>query len=138
LSMLDDRNNVGGAGRARLALETAQAAGLVRHAGVSTSLRAVDLRFAPFSPLTSAFAAEAWGLAPGADVEHRREASIEAFAGGAVLGEIRGTLGRLTTPGGFDADRRALSYQHGGAVVTNAQYDWAHGEDRSARHPDGG
>lgn len=137
LSSLDDGDDVGRAGRARVALETAHAGWGLRRLGLAGTMRDVDPRFAAFSTLSESFAAEAWGLAPGADVDHRRERALEAFAEGGAFGALHGTVGHLATPGGFTADRRELSYARSGLLAASADYAWAAGADPSLRHPDG-
>jgi hypothetical protein len=137
-SGLDDNDNVGGALRAKLGLESARLAGVVRRAGVLLTARGVDKRFAPFERLSEAFEGDRWGLQTSADLDRRREGGVEGFAESATLGELRGSLGRLTTPSGFDADRREATYRRDGRVNARAQYSWAHGRDPLARRADGG
>src|SRR5262249_43462319 len=138
LSSLDDGDNVGGAARARLGVESARAEGVIRRAGVLVSARGVDRRFAPFERLTDAFEGDRWGLQSAADLDRRREGGLDAYLGTSALGELTGSLGRLTTPSGFDADRRELVYRREGLLNARAQYAWAHGSDPSVRRPDGG
>lgn len=61
-SGLDDGDNTGGAGRARVALEGR--AGPLERVGVAVDLRAVDETFAPFGRLEAPFAEEDWDFPP--------------------------------------------------------------------------
>ncbi len=137
LSTRDDGDNVGGAGRARLALETPKDADRIVRAGVSATLRDVDRRFQAFTPLGASFEAERWGLLPGADLDHRRETAIDAYAGLRGGGELKGSIGRLETPGGYDARRREASFARTGFLTLQSRYAWAHGRDAARRRPDG-
>lgn len=134
----DDGNNVGGGARGRIGLETTRRDGWLRRAGLVLSGRGVEQRFVPFERLSDAFEGERWGLARAADLDRRREGGVEAYLGSPTVGELSGTLGRLTTPSGFDADRRELNFRRDGRLATRAAYAWAHGSDPAARHPDGG
>jgi len=133
-SSLGDGDNTGGAARGRLALE-ARAAD--RRAGLVVSGRGVDRRFVPFERLAAPFEGERWGLAPAADLDRRREGAVDGYAGTRATGELSGSVGRLTTPGGFRADRREAAYRRDGHVELRADYGWARGRDPRARLPEG-
>ncbi len=134
----DDGNNVGGGARARIGLETTHRGGWLSRAGLVVTGRGVERRFVPFERLSDAFEGERWGLARAADLDRRREGGVDAYVGSPTMGELSGTLGRLTTPSGFDADRREANYRRDGRLATRATYAWAHGRDPGSRNPDGG
>ena len=137
-SARDDGDNAGGGARVRLGLESPRRTGVTRRAGVVVTARGVDRKFVPFERLSESFAGERWGLARAADLDRRREGGVEAYAGSPAWGEWAGSLGRLSTPTGFDADRREASYHRDGRVALNAAYAWARGRDPALRRAEGG
>jgi hypothetical protein len=137
LSSLEDGDNTGAAGRATLSLETHHGGLLLDRSGVTATVRGVDPRFTPFGTLSAPFEAERWGFAPSVDLDHRREAGVEGFASGRAWGELRGSVGKLTTPEGFASDRRDAAYTRSGFLTARLGYAWAHGRDTTSAFADG-
>ena len=77
-STLDDNDNVGGAGRARVALAGRVPGALGGAAGLELLARAVGRKFDPFARLERPFEQEDWGLPLGADLERQARVSCPA------------------------------------------------------------
>jgi hypothetical protein len=138
-SALGDADNLGHAGHARLALEGASPSWLLGGtAGITAQARAVGERFAPFARLERPFAEEDWGLPVGADLEHQARAEVSAFVRPRIGGELRAGVGRLETPGGFQAWRRTVELIREGVVVTRARWDRSDGTQEGRSFPEGG
>jgi hypothetical protein len=136
-SSLDDADNVGGAGRARLALEGALP-GRLGAGGLELAARAVGRRFDPFSRLERPFAQEDWGLPIGADLERQRRVELGGFLRPRVGGELRGSIGHLATPDRFRSLRGTAQWSREGTVTTRAGWERADGRDAGRRFPEGG
>jgi hypothetical protein len=133
-STLDDGDNTGGAGRARVALEAKQArGGWLERAGVAVDLRAVDHRFSPFGRLEAPFTEEDWGLPAGADLDRQRRVQVSAFARTGMAGELLGSIGHLAAPGGIDARRGTLQWVRTGALAARAGWERSASETGSSR-----
>jgi hypothetical protein len=100
LSVLDDGDDVGGAGRVLLSSE-GRLGFVPGRAGLAAGYRAVDKRFQPFTRLEVPFAEEDWGLPAGADLEHQRRAEASAWWRPGERSEFKTEVARLTTPDGF-------------------------------------
>ncbi len=137
-SALDDGDDLGGAGSARLALEGASPRWLGGRAGVSLQWRTVERRFEPFTRLERPFVQEDWGLPAGTDLEHQRRAEASAFVRPGPGGELRLGVGRLETASGFASLRGAVGWDHAGRIVTRARWERAEGEQDGRAFPEGG
>lgn len=137
LSSLDDADNTGLAGRARLALAGAPA-WLPGTAGVELSARGVGRRFAPFSRLERPFAQEDWGLPLGADLERQERWELSGFLQPRIGGELRASLGHLATPDGFRSLRRAANWTRDGTLAARGSWEKADGTQDGRLFPDGG
>jgi hypothetical protein len=136
-SSLDDRDNLGRAGRAAFSLAGA-APGLGGTAGVSVRARATDLRYAPFERLERPFAEEDWGVPLGADLEHQRRYDLGGFWKPRPGGELNATLSRLALPDGFRGTRSELAWSRDGRLGTRARFENANGTTPSLRFSAGG
>lgn len=137
LSSLDDGDNSGIAGRARVALAGAPR-WLGGAAGLELTARGVDRRFDPFSRVERAFAEEDWGLPIGADLDHQQRIELTGFATPRAGGELRASLGHLATPDGFRAFRRAASWTRDGTVSARASWQRSDGTQPGLRFASGG
>jgi hypothetical protein len=137
-SVLDDADNTGGAGRARLALAGRVPGWLGGSGGLELLARGVDRRFDPFARLERPFAQEDWGLPLDADLERQKRYELTGFLQPRGGGEIRADLGHLATPDGFHSLRRAVQWSREGALATRASWERAEGEQAGRRFPDGG
>ena len=137
-STLDDADNVGRAGRARLAVEGKSPRWLGGRMGVAASSRGVERRFEPFTRLEAPFSQEDWGLAPGSDLERQTRHEVGAFLRPGIGGELRAAAGRLETPAGFESFRRTVSWDRSGRWITRARWERADGEERARASPEGG
>lgn len=137
-SALDDGDNLGGAGSARLSLERAAPRWSGGRMGASLQWRQVESRFEPFSRLDRPFEQEDWGLPASADLEHQRRAEASVFVRPGAGGELRAAAGRLSTPDGFTSLRREARWERSGAVTTRAHWERADGEQPGRAFADGG
>lgn len=137
-SAVDDADNTGGAGRARLALAGALPGRLGGSGGLELQARGVGRRFDPFARLERPFAQEDWGLPIGADLERQRRYELTGFLKPRFGGELRGTVGHLVTPDGFRSLRRAGQWSREGTITTRASWERAEGEQAGLRFADGG
>jgi len=136
-SSLDDRDDLGGAGRATLRLEGKLPGS---RAAVSSVLQArlIGDRFAPFVALERPFAEEDWGLAPGTSLDHQRRVDWTGSLRPAGGGELAARAGRLSIPGGFTSVRRELEWSRDGLFSTHALVSRSEGTGRGLRFADGG
>jgi hypothetical protein len=137
-STLDDGDNLGQAGSARLTLEGRAPGWLGGTAGIAAASRSVGQRFAPFSRLERPFAEEDWGLPPGADLERQTRHEGGAYVRPGIGGELRASVGRLETADGFESFRRTVAWERAGRLVTRARWERSDGEDRARTFADGG
>ena len=137
-SARDDRDNWGGAGNARLALEGDARGWLAGRAGLAFQWRTVESRFAPFTRLERAFTQEDWGLPVQTSLEQSRRAELNGFARSRWGGELRASAGRLATARGFDSQRGAVAWERIGRVVSRAGWERADGEQAGLRFASGG
>ena len=136
-SSLDDADNVGGAGRARMALE-GRVPGLGGAGGLELLARAVGRRFDPFSRLERPFAQEDWGLAIGADLERQSRYELSGFLRPRSGGELRASIGHLATPDRFRSLRGTAHWSREGTVTTRAGWERADGRDAGRLFSGGG
>ena len=138
-SALDDGDNLGRAGSARLGLEGAGPAWLGGAAGLHAEARSVGERFAPFTRLERPFEQEDWGLPLSADLQHQDRVEVGGFVRSGAAGLLRGTLGRLETPDGFRSTRRLASWSREGArTTTSASWEKADGRLDGVAFGEGG
>jgi len=138
LSVVDDGDNLGGAGRMALSTE-GRLGPIPGHVGLGALVRGVDKNFSPFSRLERPFAEEDWGLPSGADLEHQRRAEVTGWWRPAEGSELNTNLARLTTPDGFRGTRRRgeARLQAGGFGAQATLLD-ADGTSSEFAFPDGG
>ena len=137
-SSLDDADNVGGAGRARLALEGRVPGRLGGSGGLEMLTRVVGRRFDPFSRLERPFAQEDWGLPIGADLERQSRYELGGFLKPRGGGELRASIGQLATPDRFRSRRGTAQWSREGTVTTRAGWERAEGRDEGRRFAEGG
>ena len=137
-SALDDQDNLGGAGRARVGFEIPTRGMLAGAAGVVLDARTVERRFVPFTPLERPFAEESWGLPIGTDLEHQHRAELSGFFRPRAGGELRASVGRLAIDSGFESWRREASWSRDGYLMTRAAYERAEGTQAGVQFPEGG
>jgi len=137
-SSLDDADNVGGAGRARLALDGRLPGRLGGVGGLELMARTVGRRFDPFSRLERPFAQEDWGLPLGSDLERQRRYELSGFLKPRLGGELRASVGHLATPDKFRSTRGAAQWWREGTVTTRAAWERADGRDAGRSFPGGG
>ncbi|MGH7730324.1 MAG: hypothetical protein ACRENJ_03650, partial [Candidatus Eiseniibacteriota bacterium] len=137
-SSLDDADNVGGAGRARLALEGTLPGRLGGTGGLELQARAVGRRFDPFSRLERPFAQEDWGLPIEADLERQSRYELGGFFRPRSGGELRASIGHLATPDRFRSLRGTAHWTREGTVSTRAGWERADGRDAGRQFPGGG
>jgi len=137
-SSLDDGDNVGGAGRGRLALAGRVPRWLGASGGLELVARGVDRRFDPFARLERPFAQEDWGLPLDADLERQRRYELTGFMQPRGGGEIRADVGHLATPDGFRSLRRSVQWSRDGMLTTRASWERAEGEQAARLFRDGG
>jgi hypothetical protein len=137
-SALDDSDNLGEAGSARLGLEGEVPGRLGGRLGLRVQARGVDQRFEPFSQLGRPFESEDWGLPLGADLEHQQRLEAETFLRPRPGGELRLSVGRLELPDGFYSLRRGVEWRRDGTVTTRASWTRADGVDERREFKDGG
>ncbi len=137
-SSLDDRDNSGLAGRAALKLQGRVPGPLGGSGALQLSGRAVAERFAPFARLERPFAQEDWGLAVDADLEHQQRLELSGEWKPRPGGELHASVGRLTTPAGYSALRRAAEWTREGRVATRALWERAEARRGGLAFGDGG
>ena len=137
-STLDDGDDVGHAARAGLKLEGRSPGWLGGTMGMGATTRTVEPRFQPFTQLQAPFEQEDWGMAPGTSLDSQIRHEATAFVRPGLGGELRGTLGHLSTPSGFASLRRQVLWDHDGRWVTRARWERADGEDHTRAYSDGG
>ena len=135
-SSLDDRDNVGGAGRLAARLEGGLPSG--GHIGASVEAHLVGERFAPFTRLAAPFAEESWGLPVGGDLEHARRVEGSTWIAPAHLGRLTLSGGHLAVPGGFASLRRSAEWSGGGTLAMHALWERADARQQDVRFADGG
>src|SRR5207247_398839 len=136
-SSLDDQDNLGQAGRVGLSLEGALP-GALGAGGLTLTARAVDRRFAPFSPLERPFAQEDWGLPVNADLEHQQRLEVSGHWKPRIGGELHASAARLALPGGFESLRRGAEWTRDGRLTARAAFERADATDPARRFRDGG
>ncbi len=137
-SSLDDADNVGGAGRARMALEGRLPGRFGGAGGLELLARAVGRRFDPFSRLERPFAQEDWGLPIGSDLERQSRYELSGFLKPRSGGELRASVGHLATPDRFRSLRGTAHWSREGTVTTRAGWERADGREAGRRFPGGG
>ncbi len=137
-STLDDADNVGGAGRARLTLEGRLPGRLGGAGGLELLARTVGRRFDPFSRLERPFAQEDWGLPIGSDLERQSRYELNGFLKSRSGGELRASVGHLATPDRFRSLRGTAQWSREGTVATRASWERADGRDAGRSFPGGG
>ena len=137
-SSLDDTDDVGGAGSARLSWEVGAPGWSGAKLGASGQYRRVEPRFEPFTRLERPFEQEDWGLPVGADLEHQRRAEGSVYFRPSPSGELRGNFGQLETPTGFTSQRKEASWSYTGRLITRASWQRADGEQQGRQFPEGG
>ncbi|MEK7823713.1 MAG: hypothetical protein AAB290_01580 [Candidatus Eisenbacteria bacterium] len=137
-SSLDDGDNTGSAGRARLALAGTVPGRLGGSGGLELLARGVGRRFDSFARLERPFAQEDWGLPVGADLERQSRYELSGFLKPRGGGELRAAVGQLATPDGFRSLRRAAQWSREGTLTSRAAWERAEGEQAGLRFPDGG
>jgi hypothetical protein len=137
-SPLDDADNVGGAGRARLALEGTLPGALGGAAGLELLARAVGRRFDPFGRLERPFAQEDWGLPIGSDLERQSRVELGGFLRPRRGGELRASVGHLATPDRFRSLHGAVQWTREGTVTTRAGWERADGREAGRLFAGGG
>jgi hypothetical protein len=114
-SSLDDGDNAGGAGKARVTLAGGMP-GFLGSGGLELQARGVGRRFDPFSRLERPFAQEDWGLPVSADIEHQTRYDLNGFIKPRLGGELRTSVGQLTTPDGFQSLRGTAQWLRDGRL----------------------
>jgi len=137
-SGLDDGDNLGRAGSARLGLEGTGPSWLRGGAGLHAEARSVAPRFAPFTRLERPFEQEDWGLPIDADLEHQDRVEVGGFVRSAAAGTMRGSLGRLETPDGFRSTRQEAGWSRDGRLAASASWERADGHRDGMAFGDGG
>jgi len=134
-SSLDDRDNTGLAGRARLRLEGRAPPGMGGSGSLELLARSVADRFQPFTRLERPFEQEAWSLPLSTDLEHQRRVELAGEWRPAFGGQFQGMIGRVNTVEGFEALRRSAEWSRDGLIVTRAM--WEHADAQRAGDSDG-
>ena len=138
LSVLDDEDNLGGAGRLALSSE-GRLPFLPGSVGASAAFRNVEQRFSPFTRLERPFAEEDWGLRAGSDLEHQKRGDARAWWRPAEGRELVAELSRLVTPDGYDGLRREVGGRWGaGPLAAQALWLEADGEQEGLAFAKGG
>ncbi|TMQ72353.1 MAG: hypothetical protein E6K81_07675 [Candidatus Eisenbacteria bacterium] len=137
-SPLDDGDDAGTAGRARLALAGAVPGRLGGPGGLELTARSVGRTFDPFARLERPFAQEDWGLPVDADLERQSRYELSGFLHPRLGGELLGAVGYLATPDGFHSLRRSAAWSREGRVTTRASWARAAGERPDVRYQGGG
>jgi hypothetical protein len=137
-SSLDDGDNAGGAGRARLALAGRVPGWLAGNGGLELLARGVGKRFEPFARLERPFAQEDWGLPTNSDLERQTRYELTGFLQPRGGGELRAAVGHLQTPDGFRSLRRTAQWSREGMLTSRAAWEKAEGERAGLRFPSGG
>src|SRR5262249_38947215 len=137
-STLDDGDDVGHAARASLKLEGRSPGWLGGTMGMGATTRTVEPRFQPFTRLQAPFEQEDWGMPLSGRLGSQIRHEATAFLRPGLGGELRGTIGHLSTPTGFASLRRQILWDHDGRWVTRARWERADGEDRMRTFSDGG
>ncbi len=137
-SALDDGDNLGHAGSAKLGLEGELPGRYGGRVGLTVQARSVGERFQPFSQLERPFAGEDWGLPLGADLEHQTRYEAETFLRPKPGGELRLSLGQLELPDGFHSLRRSVDWRRDGLVTTRASWLRSDGVDDRRTFEDSG
>ncbi|HYM81510.1 MAG TPA: hypothetical protein VEY91_08870, partial [Candidatus Limnocylindria bacterium] len=134
----DDADNLGHAGSARAGLEGELPWAWSGRGGLRAQARGVATRFEPFTQLERPFANEDWGLPLGSDLEHQTRFELGGFLRPRLGGELRGSVGRLATPGGFHSLRRWVEWSHDAVITTRALWERADGVEEGRLFEDGG
>jgi hypothetical protein len=137
-STVDDADNTGGAGRARLALAGAVPGPLGGSGGLELMARGVGRRFDPFARLERPFAQEDWGLPVDADLERQSRYELSGFLRPRRGGELRAAVGHLATPDGFRSLRTNAQWSREGTLTTRASWERARGEQAGRTFAEGG
>ncbi len=133
-SALDDRDNTGVAGRARLRLE-GHAPGVGGSGALELRARSVADRFQPFTRLERPFEQEGWSLPLATDLEHQRRVELAGQWRPSFGGELNGLIGRVNTIQGYRALRRSAEWSRDGRFMTRAM--WEHADAQRAGSVDG-
>ncbi len=128
-SSLDDGDNLGVAGNARVALEGRPPGALGGTWGIGLRGRSVDERFAPFARLEQPFVHEDWGFATPGRLERHRRVEADAHLAPEFGGELRGTLGQLRTTDGLTSLRQTLDWFRDGTIAIRLHWEQSDREE---------
>ena len=137
-SSVDDQDNLGGAGRARVTLAGRTRGWLAGDTRLTASVRKIEPRFEPFERLEQPFAQEDWGLPITTDLDRQERGDVEASFRPKRGGELKALYGALRLPTGFESAREAVDWGAPGFVSTHFAWQHALGHDPNRAFSEGG